>query len=41
MFDDEIFVGKKAMCVEKAGDQLVDACCKCGQEKGGCKCNPL
>jgi hypothetical protein len=34
--DEEIFV-HEAMCVEKAHEQFVDP----GQEKGGCKCNPL
>jgi hypothetical protein len=34
--------GEETMCVDEAEDEIfVDACCKCGQEKGGCKCNPL
>ena len=30
--------GEKAMCVDEAEAkaEIFDACCKCGQEKGGC-----
>ena len=43
MRGDEKFVDEEAVCVDgkKAGDEDVDASCKCGQEKGGCTRNPL
>jgi hypothetical protein len=35
--------GEETMCVDEAEDvdEDFDACCKCGQEKGGCARDPL